>query len=631
MGLNEIQGSILKFAEVIVLDVLEKRGYVSASMTRTSSLCRWYTVRKGEDLYEVEAYDSQAAESDALKEYLLSLGSLPENNKFIRKPVEIISDRKVTCLIRPSFSGEPLHNYFIRPGKLTNEQASETVKSFESIHKYLQVNKLDNFAPLSIMFFITDDGRVLIDALKCGPWVKNYEHLTVISNYLNPELSWPRQVNYFRNSFALKLFLGDPGAEHYEEESSAAVKAFVDGIIKDKVGYQENLSALEKKYAPKSRGFFLRVALIVAVFILPLLAYFVRVVQSESSWTGLAYTDKPVNEKKAEERDEFAFEPDAESKVEVSHQFLQKSLNIKAMMLAGNFKEALDVINELSSINLRKGELEILNEIRTSYPKMRKSDFENAISLSRTFVTSERYDEAISVLEDIVERYQKGKDAEKAFALIAKIKELEISQKLRDREDSEKRAASITKDRLMVEKMDELQKQKFFKPVKTLDALNRRLDLIRLECVSQAAKYLLSSTMKMNSAEKRLYEQLLQFSNEVEKQQKLKLLVANNTGLGGLDVYDLSEFGVEYRNTAGGGSIKFAEMQPSSMYKVFKQTSRIDVERAPYYLYLYCLKYGLQKEAQVEFKLIKNKELLREADSLRDMKQARSDLFAKNN
>ena len=98
MGLNEIQGSILKFAEVIVLDVLEKRGYVSASMTRTSSLCRWYTVRKGEDLYEVEAYDSQAAESDALKEYLLSLGSLPENNKFIRKPVEIISDRKVTCL-----------------------------------------------------------------------------------------------------------------------------------------------------------------------------------------------------------------------------------------------------------------------------------------------------------------------------------------------------------------------------------------------------------------------------------------------------------------------------------------------------------------------------------------------------
>ncbi|MCM8541700.1 MAG: hypothetical protein NE328_15635 [Lentisphaeraceae bacterium] len=618
----------MKFAEVIVFDVLEKRGYVSPSMLRICNKCRWYMVRKGDELYEVEAYDSESFGSDALSQYLQSLNSLPETNKFIRKPVEILAERKVTCVIRKYFAGEPVYSYFIRPGSLPVAEASFCVKSFEGVYKYLQSNNLGNFAPLSIMFYLCENGEVFIDGLKCGPWVKGYEHLTLISHYLNPEIEWTKQVNFFRNSFALKVFLGDPKAEKCDEGFSPEVKAFVNGAAQDKANYQENLSVLEKKFKPRAKGFFLRVALVSAVFALPLIAYFLRVLQSDSSWMGAAYVEKSEDKKEIKDRDEFAFEPDAEQKIEVSHEFVQKSLKIKEMMLAGNFKTALDEITELSSINLRKGELDILNEIRSSYPALRKKDFENCVELSRTYITQQQYSDAIKVLNDIVERYQKGKDAEQALAVIQKIKDLEEAQKQKEKEDLESLAASIEKDRVMISTLDKLQEESIKSPVLFLDALNRRLDLIRLECVTTAAKYLVSCTMKMNSAEKRLYEQLLQFPSEEDKQARLKLLEENIAGLSGVEVYDINESGVEFRDAAGGGSVKFANVPSLSMYHVFKETSSVDVERAAYYLYLYCLKYGLQKESEVEFKLIKNSELLKEADSLRDMKQAKHDLFA---
>ena len=138
-------------------------------------------------------------------------------------------------------------------------------------------------------------------------------------------------------------------------------------------------------------------------------------------------------------------------------------------------------------------------------------------------------------------------------------------------------------------------------------------------------------TIKQNEAEKRLFEQLLQIHKEDEKKKVLKFLADNVTGLGGVDAYDIIESGIEYRDATGGGNFKFSNIPPDVMYKVFKQTSEVDVERAPYYLYLYCHKYGLVEAAGIEFKNIKSSELLKDADSLRDMKQARRDLFAKSN
>ncbi|MCM8525430.1 MAG: hypothetical protein NE327_02865 [Lentisphaeraceae bacterium] len=618
----------MKFAEVIVFEVLEKRGYLSPSLLRVCNQCRWYTVRKGNELYEVEAYDAESFGSDGLKQYLDSLAALPDSNKFLRKPVEVIAERKITCVIRRHFEGEPIYTYFIRPGQLPVDKASFSVKSFEGVHKYLQDNNIGNFAPLSIMFFLTESGKVLIDGLKCGPWVKGYEHLTLISNYLNPELSWEKQVNFFRNSFALKVFTGNPKADKVEDGYPAAINSFINGAIKDKANYQGNLSVLEKKHRPKTRGFLTKAFLVTAVFILPLIAYLIRVLQSDSSWMGAAYTEQVSDDKKFEERDEFAFEPDAEVKVDVSHEFLQTSLQIREMMLAGNFSTALDEITELSSINLRKGELEILNEIRKAYPELRKKDFEKAIELSQSYITKEQYDDAVLVLNDIVERYRKGKDTEQAMAAIQKIKDLQESRKLQKQEEIEREAASVEKDRKMILTMDKLQAESIQSPVKFLDARNRRLDLIRLECITAAAKYLVNCAMKMNAAEKRLYEQLLQFSTEDDKKSRIKLLAQHISALSGVEVYDITESGIEFKDVSGGGSLKFANISSEAMYNVFKETSAVDVERAAYYLYLYCLKYGLQKEADVEFQLIKNSELKKEADSLRDMNEARRDLFA---
>ena len=620
----------MKFAEVIVFDVLEKHGFTSPSMIRSTELCRWYTARKGDELFEVEAYDSQTHDSETMSDYLASLDALPESVHF-RKPAFKFQERKITCIIRKYVEGEPLYSYFIRPGELPQETACDKIKNFEKIHAYLKENNLGNFAPISLMLFMAENGEVFIDGLKCGPWVKRFDHLTVISNYLNPELSWPQQINFFRNSFALKMLTGNPGTDKADKEFPKALEAFVTGIFSDKKGYDENLSRLEKKFRPKPKGFFLRVALITAVFILPLVAYLVRVSQSGSSWLGPAFTDKSDKKEENVERDEFAFEPDAEEKIEVSHEFTQRLKKIREMMLAGNFKSALDDINELSSINLRKGELELLKTLRTEYPEKRKEDFERAVSLSRTYLTQEKFNEAVAVMEDIVERYQKGSDTEQAMAAIVKIKELESSQEAKEKEDIMKKSASLEKDKLMIKKMEELQNVTMRKPSLELNALNKRLGLIRLECVTEAAKYLVSCTIKQNEAEKRLFEQLLQIQKEDEKKKILKFLSDNVTGLGGVEVYDIIESGIEYRDATGGGNFKFSNIPPDVMYKVFKETSVVDVERAPYYLYLYCHKYGLVDAAGIEFKNIKSSELLKDADSLRDMKQARRDLFAKSN
>ena len=365
----------MKFSEEIVFDVLEKRGYTSPSMIRSSNTCRWYVARKGEDLYEVEAYDSESYGCETLSEYLKSLNALPFNNSFIRKPLDTIAERKITCVVRKYYAGEPLYTYFIRPGELPDEEASQKIKGFEKVHKYLAVNNLGNFAPISIMLFMCTDGETFLDGLKCGPWVKKYENLTVISNYLNPEASWDKQIHFFRNSFALKMLIGDPKLEKYEGEKGKALNSFIEGAIANKNNYSENLSELERKYRPRSKGFFLKAALVTAVFILPLLAYLLRIMQAEPSWMGPSYTENQETKENILERDEFAFEPDETEKILVSHEFLQRSLKIREKMLAGNFKAALDDINELSAVNLRKGELEILNEIRVSYPQNRKEDF----------------------------------------------------------------------------------------------------------------------------------------------------------------------------------------------------------------------------------------------------------------
>ena len=209
-----------------------------------------------------------------------------------------------------------------------------------------------------------------------------------------------------------------------------------------------------------------------------------------------------------------------------------------------------------------------------------------------------------------------------------KIKELEETEKKEEKEKLAKLAASVAKDKIMIKKLEEQQAKLLKSPVRDLHGLNQSIDLVRIECVTKAAKYLVSCYIKLNSAEKRLYEQLLNFDDDGQKEKRLELLTNEVTGLGGLHIYDIIATGIEYRDAAGGGNFKFSNIPPKTMYKLFKETSKVDVERAAYYLYLYCLKYGLNKEAAEEFKNITSSELKKEADSLRDIKQARSDLFA---
>ena len=618
----------MKFAEELVFDVLEKRAYLSPSMIRSTGLCRWYIVRKGTELFEVEAYDSESYGNEILTDYLKSLNALPAGNELIRKPVEVVAERKVTCIVRKFHSGEPLFSYFIRPGGLPDEEACVKIKGFEKMHRYLESNKLDNFAPVSIMLFMCDDGKTFIDALKCGPWVKTFDKLTLISNYLNPELKWEKQINFFRNSFALKVLTGNPGGEKTEGQKSKALEAFIQGAAADKNSFKENLSALERKYRPRAKGFFLKAALVTAVFILPLVAYFIRQLQSDASWMGAAYAAAKEKEEKVQDRDEFAFEPDEAVKILISHEFLQRSLKIKEQMLAGNFKNALDEITELSSINLRQGEVEILNELKAVYPERRKEDFNKAVLRSRTLLTEARYEEASLILQDIVDRYQKGQDAEQAALTLKRIKSLKESSVQKEKERLAKKSADLARDKVMITKLEALQNGTLKSPVMDLHGLNQQIDLIRIECVTEAAKYLANCYIKMNSAEKRLYEQLLNIETDGQKEQRLALFKSAVKALDGFELYEISALGVDYKDAAGGGRLKFSDIEAETMYALFKETAKIDVEREAYYLYLYCLKYGLQKEAALEFKKIKGAELIKDAGSLRDIKQARSDLFA---
>ena len=167
------------FSEVIVLEVLEARGYMSPSLTRSTRHCRWYQVRKNEQLFEVEAYDSTLCNTEGMTAYLSSLKNKTVESSFIREVSDIIIDRDVTLVVRPQMEGEPLYSLFLRPGALPCSEAADIIRSFEPVHRYLLKNKMENFSPLAVLLYLQyePEQNVMLDGLRCGPWINHFEQI----------------------------------------------------------------------------------------------------------------------------------------------------------------------------------------------------------------------------------------------------------------------------------------------------------------------------------------------------------------------------------------------------------------------------------------------------------------------
>jgi hypothetical protein len=625
----------LNFSDVIVLEVLESKGYKSPSMVRTTRHCRWYEVRKGADLYNVEAYDSVLCGSEGLEKYLKSLKSLPQYS-FLRRPCDIVSEREITLIIRPHLEGEPLYALFLRPGSLPEQEACEVIKSFEKIHDHLLKSPLENFSPLAVLFFLTygEKKGVVLDGLRCGPWIGYFEQISVIYNYLNPDLNWNGQVNYFRNCIIQKLFLGKPKLVENDlpEDFSAsrAVKELVAGAIEDPENYNVKLSVLEKKYKPKPKRGLLELLAIIMLISLPLIAFFIRQMQTGTFWQGASIAQEEVDEGFGVD-EVFSFDPEADKAIEIGHSFLQKVRQIEQMMTSGNFLKAFKEISYLSDLNLRPAEKAALAVLKTEYPLKKEIDFDLAVLRSQGYLTKQKFILASIIMKDIEKRYGNGPKAKQAAAMSERIMELKSTFEFDEKRKLERMVKSREKDRLLLTKIARLQSEVQKEPVLGLPALNKSLELAGLELVSNPSKYLLNCYVLMNDAETELYRQLLQKRSSEEKDKLGKTFSSMVGALSTVEVYNIKKSGVEYRDTAGGGNYKFANIPPATMYQIFKKSSPIDAKIQSYYLYLYCVKYELEKQAKSENKNINSGELLRKADSLRDMKQARKDLFEGDN
>ena len=362
---------------------------------------------------------------------------------------------------------------------------------------------------------------------------------------------------------------------------------------------------------------------------LPILAFLIRQLQTGAYWQGAAITDSQVEDGTAVDEG-FSFDPEADKSVEVGHTFIQKVKDVEKSMTAGDFSDAFDKISELSKMNLRPAEEKLLSELKVSYPERKDADYTAAVERSQTYLTQQKFELARQVMEDVRLRYKAGEEVDEAAQMIQRISEIEANFEKETKEKLDNQVRSLAKDRLLINRIERMHEKGMKVPVLELPALNRSLEVARLELITKPAHYLLDCYILMNEAEGELYKQLNGLAGQT-RQDVFDVMEVQVPGLVQSEVYDISNTGIEYRNSSGGGNFKFQNIPPDRLYEIFKKSSAVDANKAHYYLYIYCMKYKLKKQAEEEKKKIASPELLQSADSLRDMQVAKNDLFSGSN
>jgi hypothetical protein len=605
----------LNFSEVIAFEVLESHGYFSPVVLRSVDFCRWYEVRREKNVFEVEVYDSAMSESPALKEYLNSLSNLPDI--YFRKPVEVMCDRGITLIVRPLLNGVPLYSLLLKPEKLPIIEACKLIRSFEAIHSYLLAKPHENFSPLALLFFYSSESKqVILDGQICGPWVNYFKDRQVLYDYLKPDLCWASQINYFRNSIIQKLLLGQ--ARQIGDDlpkgfdASKAVCELLTEVIRDPDNCTLELSSLEKKYGKKSLPLTPLIVVFFAVILL-IAAFRVRQFQSTDKWQGeLIKTKSLIN------NETIIAAP------LVNYEFSKGLKKSSRLISRGDFLFANTELTLLAKQNQNKHEILFYDKVRERYIKQKKIDFEQALALMKKHMIGRNYGFSSEIMKNVQQRYGRGSEFDQASSWI---KELNILQKAQTQKENiklQRQRELIQRDRSLILKVERIKKTISVAPVQQLLTLNKSISKARSKAHSKEALYLLDCYRLMNMAEIELFGHLFKIKDHKGLYRSLSLIVPK---LKGVEVYEVSKKGIEYRHSAGGGMVEFQKMSPKILYRIFQQCLLGDDQGLSCERYLFCIKYELLTYAENELKRINSVELLRKADSLKGIKNTRKKLF----
>ena len=607
------------FSEDIILTCLEKKGFSFLCQRRSLDGCAWYEGKYESELYDIEIYSPEFSEDKDLEKYLQSLKVLPEELVFLRRPTHVFEKRGYTFIVRKSKNCQPLTDLLLRPGGVSEKLAISILQSFEVIQSYLHHNSLDNFSPLSVLFQVDSQGQVFLDSFRCGPWIKNFPEVNVIYRYLNPDLSWDKQIYFFKSKLSLKLFFGSP--EFYDQNKEFDLKGvsrYLSEVNRNERVVKESISTFVNKKAFSQRFNFVYLV----VLLLVILALSLRWGQTGSYWQGLTGS---VN------KSEIIFD-----KKEQSRQIVNEKLNqdndegllyelrsLEKQLALGEFNEAILTISFLKGQLLNDQDKSRLEKYQNDLPSLISEDFDVISQLVQVLILKGDYESAISLVKSRLVKFPDSDERKKLFQLLKSIEEEKRGQE--ESANISSNVAQILHDRKLMKRVDPIYHGVLQQPLRELSLRKRQLDLVKGELKTSAALYLIDCWIECLDAEENLFKSLMKCSR-LEKERIFKEL-EQQVEYRHFTFLSIGEAGFDYRDVRGGATLGFDKLSKTIKYSLFKQLTSLEKDLHHYQLYLYSIKAALPAKAKLELNQIKSVEILAEAARFKDMDDAHFDLW----
>ncbi|MCM8535649.1 MAG: hypothetical protein NE334_06915 [Lentisphaeraceae bacterium] len=585
------------FVDDIATDYLRQNGFLGAVELRKIKNCVWYKVRKADAYFEAEVYGPAFANDEDLAKYLKSLREF-KSTKFTRATIKIFSKKSYTFIIREFIESEPVYKTLMRTGGFVEESAMELLKNSTLLLDSISSLSMKNFSPLVLMMQMNSRHELILDGLRCGPWVKDFEEVNVIYEYLNPKLPWAKQINYFKNKFMLKVFIGNPYRVENINFENKKLLDYLLNIQNDPENYSEQLEGLFTSEANpfKKQDHFLLLILSISLFVS--LALYKRHTDRLVTWEG---ETKALS--MAYKEGELFIEPESRTleplPIESENQLgeEQKLLDLERRLYLGYFKDYKLKSASLTEGSLREESSASFAGLEDQFDVLLKKDFTELNNKVNLDLIEFDFQGARELLTTSIERYHESDKKTKLISRLYDLDKLEEKHDLQLALDRQKEEKLKQTEQELVRRAEDIVSRAIEDYINDFSIKVRQLVIVESELKTADARKLIEFYIDLIQNNQRIFS----FVRESSKEEKLKLyryVSENVEGMKTVKIVDLSNRGFEYQDTAGGSVVKFSELRANQFYGLLSVWGESQDETFWFDLHYYLVAKGWLEEVK---------------------------------
>lgn len=556
------------FVDDIAIDYLRQSGFLGAIELRKIKNCVWYKVRRGDEFFEAEVYGPAYSKDDDLKKYIASLREF-KGNKFYRVPVKLFAKKNYTFIIREFLQSEPIYKTLMRSGSVEENDAITLLKNSTLFLESISSLNMNKFSPLVLMMQVNPTYELFLDGLRCGPWVKDFEEVNVIYDYLNPELTWNRQILYFKNKYMLKVFAGSPHRLTKSNFQRSDLNDYLLNIQNDPENYSEQLDGLfASEVNPfKKQDQLLLIILAISFFVS--LAIYKRSRDNSVTWEGEATSLNMVYEETKDLKEPLSENFSTEAvDIEDKLQELQQLLKMESLLHLAYFEEYKSFVGQPLIESLSDEGKAFLQKLDDQFVGILKNDF---VELNRKVdqrVIVFEFQEARSLLTASIKRYHDSDEKSKMISRLYDLDKLEQKHELQEALDKQKALKLKAKELQLIIKVEEIIARKVEDYRNDFLIKVRQLVVIESELKTPDARQLIEFYIELIQNKQRMFSSILN-QVKVDKVKLYRYINENVDGMRTVEIVKISNVGFEYRDAAGGSTLKFSELRADRLYGLF--------------------------------------------------------------